>query len=56
MSEYKVGDNFKSKNGLIGEIKLFSSIPMLEVRNSMGRIMQTLSIRKIDLGKFERII
>jgi len=51
----EVGDKYKSKNGLVGEIKNHNGVLMLEVRNNTGKIIQTIVTRKIDLTKFERI-
>lgn len=53
--EVKVGDHFKSKNGLEGTIEDINGVLRLVVRNPGGRITQTLSPRKLDLNKFEKV-
>ena len=53
--EYKVGDKFKSKNGLIGTVEDFSGVRRLAVRDEFGKITQTINIKKIDLAGFERV-
>ena len=51
----EVGDKYKSKNGLVGEIVNYNGIKRLEIRNMCGRIIQTISLNKIDLSKFEKV-
>lgn len=51
----QINDKFKSKNGLIGLVKNFNGVPMLEVKNALGRVTQTISLKKVDLTKFEKI-
>ena len=54
MSDTPIGTRYKSKNGLIGKVIEVGGVKMLEVRNSLDRITQTIILRKINLKKFER--
>ena len=51
----KIGDKYKSKNGMIGTVVNYRGVLRLEVRNSLGRIQQTISLGDIDLKKFEKV-
>ena len=50
-----IGDRYQSRNGQIGEVKTFGGVEMLEVRNSLGKITQTIVLRKIDLKGFKKV-
>ena len=51
-----IGDKYQSRNGQIGEVKLFGGIEMLEVRNNLGKITQTIVLRNIDLKGFKKVV
>lgn len=55
MIDIKIGDKYKSKNGLIGTIEEINNMRRLVVRDFRGKISQTISLRKVDLAKFERV-
>lgn len=51
----KIGSKYKSKNGLVGTIENINGVPRLVVKNQNGKITQTISPRKLDLEKFEKV-
>ncbi|MCK5537588.1 MAG: hypothetical protein KAI79_12230 [Bacteroidales bacterium] len=53
--DIKIGDKYKSRNGLVGEVVKLNGVPRLEVRNALGRITQTILLRKIDLSGFKKL-
>ncbi len=54
-SKIQVGDKYRNKAGAVGVVKETNGVKMLEVRNNLGRITQTIVLRKLNLNNFERV-
>ena len=51
----QVNDKFRNKKGLTGTVKNFCGVKRLEVRDKLGKVTQTISLRKIDFSIFEKV-
>jgi len=55
MNNTKIGDKYRSKNGMVGTIENIRGVARLVVRRENGRINQTIRLSDIDLLKFEKV-
>ena len=55
MYEIKVGDKFRSKNGMVGTVTTINGVDRLVVKNFAGRITQTLNLKTLNMNKFQKI-
>jgi len=50
--ELNIGDQYKSKNGFIGTVERINGVNRIVVRNSFGKIFQTVGLSDIDKKNF----
>jgi len=51
----KIGDKYRSKNGMIGTVENIRGVARLVVRRANGSITQTINLKDIELSKFEKV-
>ena len=51
----KIGTKYKSTNGLVGTIEDIHGVKRLVIKNSLGKITQTINLKDIDLNRFTKV-
>ena len=50
-----MGDKYMNWQGIVGEVVEMNKIKMVQVRDTNGKITQTIVARKLDIKKFKKI-